>query len=68
MTALVPPHNVRPLTVSERTGDIKNVLETRFADGVWVTGEVSNLSRPSSGQAGKNSSTRSGSPRKITGT
>lgn len=35
-------------TVSELTREIKGVLEERFA-AVWVEGEVSNLSRPSSG-------------------
>ncbi len=38
----------RVLTVSELTAEIKELLETSFPD-VWVSGEVSNLSRPSSG-------------------
>ncbi len=38
----------RVLSVSELTGQIKNVLEGRFAR-VWVGGEISNLSRPQSG-------------------
>jgi exodeoxyribonuclease VII large subunit len=38
----------RALSVSELTGQIKGLLESRF-QSVWVSGEVSNLSRPSSG-------------------
>lgn len=38
----------RVLSVSELTGQIKGVLEGRFAR-VWVGGEISNLSRPQSG-------------------
>jgi exodeoxyribonuclease VII large subunit len=38
----------RILSVSELTGQIKGVLESRFAR-VWVAGEISNLSRPQSG-------------------
>src|SRR5687767_5311529 len=49
MTALFPSSNLRPMTISELTGNVKGLLEAAFADGVWVTGEVSNLSRPSSG-------------------
>jgi exodeoxyribonuclease VII large subunit len=36
------------LTVSELTAEIKDLLETSFP-AVWVSGEVSNLSRPGSG-------------------
>jgi exodeoxyribonuclease VII large subunit len=36
------------LTVSELTAEIKDVLETAFGS-VWVCGEISNFSRPSSG-------------------
>jgi exodeoxyribonuclease VII large subunit len=36
------------LSVSQLTGQIKGLLEQRFA-AVWVSGEVSNLSRPQSG-------------------
>jgi exodeoxyribonuclease VII large subunit len=36
------------MSVSEVTGRVKEQLETRFAD-VWVAGEVSNLTRASSG-------------------
>jgi len=49
MTALFPSSSLRPLTISELTGGVKALLEAAFADGIWVTGEVSNLSRPSSG-------------------
>src|SRR5437763_8723079 len=49
MTALCPSSNLRPLTVSELTGGVKAILEAALGDGVWVTGEVSNLARPSSG-------------------
>ncbi|MCA9100461.1 MAG: exodeoxyribonuclease VII large subunit, partial [Planctomycetales bacterium] len=36
------------LTVSELTAEIKHLVETAFP-AVWVRGEVSNFSRPSSG-------------------
>jgi exodeoxyribonuclease VII large subunit len=36
------------LSVSELTGELKDLLETAF-DSVWVSGEISNLTRPSSG-------------------
>ena len=38
-----PPDDAQ--SVSELTARVKEQLETRFAD-VWVTGEVSNLTRP----------------------
>ena len=38
----------RVLSVSELTGQIKGALEGQFAS-VWVSGEVSNFSRPQSG-------------------
>jgi exodeoxyribonuclease VII large subunit len=41
-----PPEDA--LSVSEVTSRVKEQIETRFAD-VWVTGEVSNLTRASSG-------------------
>ncbi|MEX0669423.1 MAG: exodeoxyribonuclease VII large subunit [Pirellulales bacterium] len=41
-----PPDDAQ--SVSELTSRVKEQLETRFAD-VWVTGEVSNLTRASSG-------------------
>src|SRR5580698_8004484 len=36
------------LTVGQLTAEIKDVLESTFAE-VWVSGEISNLSRPQSG-------------------
>src|SRR3954465_14293740 len=48
MTAPFPPEGTRVYTVGELTRDVKGVLERDFA-AVWVEGEVSNLSRPSSG-------------------
>jgi exodeoxyribonuclease VII large subunit len=39
---------MQPLSVSQLTLQIKSVLDELFAD-VWVTGEVSNVSRPRSG-------------------
>jgi exodeoxyribonuclease VII large subunit len=42
------PDGVKICTVSELTGQIKSLLEGEFAS-VWVSGEVSNLSRPRSG-------------------
>ncbi|HTU25693.1 MAG TPA: exodeoxyribonuclease VII large subunit [Pirellulales bacterium] len=36
------------LTVGQLTAEIKDVLESSF-DSVWVSGEISNLSRPQSG-------------------
>ena len=38
----------RVLSVSELTGEIKGTLEGRFP-AVWVSGEISNFSRPQSG-------------------
>ena len=38
----------RPLSVSELTGQIKDLLEGSFPQ-VWVTGEISNCARPRSG-------------------
>jgi len=38
----------RPLSVSELTGQIKDLLEGAFPQ-VWVTGEISNCARPRSG-------------------
>src|SRR5437762_210530 len=40
---------VQPLTISALTREIKTMLEVNYPQGVCVTGEVSNLSRPSSG-------------------
>jgi len=42
---------LRPrVTVSELTAEINDLLETSFTD-VWVSGEVSNLSRRAPGTA-----------------
>jgi exodeoxyribonuclease VII large subunit len=38
----------RPLTVWELTAQVKDLIEAAFP-GVWVSGEISNLSRPQSG-------------------
>jgi exodeoxyribonuclease VII large subunit len=49
MTNFVPlPAGVKVLSVGELTRCIKGVIEEGFG-AVWVAGEVSNLSRPSSG-------------------
>jgi exodeoxyribonuclease VII large subunit len=42
------PEQQRVLSVSELTGEIKGLLEGQFPS-VWVSGEVSNFSRPQSG-------------------
>jgi exodeoxyribonuclease VII large subunit len=42
-----PPPGVKVLTIGELTRALKGVLEENYAT-VWVEGEVSNLSRPSS--------------------
>src|SRR5438477_5446491 len=44
-----PPGDVQPLTISALTREIKTMLEVNYPQGVCVTGEVSNLARPSSG-------------------
>jgi len=43
------PDNVKILRVGELTRAIKGLIEDAFPQGVWVSGEVSNLARPSSG-------------------
>jgi exodeoxyribonuclease VII large subunit len=43
-------HEAQPLSVSELTARVKDLLEAAFAN-VWVTGEVSNFSRPRSGHS-----------------
>ncbi len=42
------PEGVKVLTISELTREVKGLIEDGFPS-VWVAGEVSNLSRPSSG-------------------
>ncbi len=48
MSAVFPPPTIKVFTVGELTRAIKGLLEAQFTP-VWVEGEVSNLSRPSSG-------------------
>jgi exodeoxyribonuclease VII large subunit len=48
MTSPFPPPGTKVLSIGELTRSIKGVLEEGFTS-VWVEGEVSNLSRPSSG-------------------
>jgi len=42
------PSPQRPLSVSELTSQIKDLLEAAFPE-VWVAGEISNFARPQSG-------------------
>jgi exodeoxyribonuclease VII large subunit len=49
MSNLLPPEGVKVLRISELTREIKTLLEVSYPQGVWVTGEVSNVARPSSG-------------------
>src|ERR1700730_8960860 len=44
-----PPDNTKILRVGELTRAVKGLIEDAFPQGVWVSGEVSNLARPSSG-------------------
>src|SRR5439155_4678991 len=48
MTSLFVPEGVKILTIGELTREVKGLIEDGFSS-VWATGEVSNLSRPSSG-------------------
>jgi exodeoxyribonuclease VII large subunit len=48
MTTLTVPAGVKILSIGELTRAVKSVIEDGFTT-VWVTGEISNLSRPSSG-------------------
>jgi exodeoxyribonuclease VII large subunit len=48
MTSLGVPDGVKVLTVGELSREVKGLLEDAFPS-VWVSGEVSNLSRPASG-------------------
>lgn len=47
MPAPFPPPGVKILTIGELTRALKGMIEEAY-DNVWVEGEVSNLSRPSS--------------------
>jgi exodeoxyribonuclease VII large subunit len=49
MSGLFPPPGITPLTISQLTADVSAALCERYPQGVWVTGEVSNLARPKSG-------------------
>lgn len=48
MTPTILPEGVKVLSISDLTQAVKGVLEEGFSF-VWVSGEVSNLTRPSSG-------------------
>src|SRR5438270_14083510 len=48
MSPVFPPAGVKVLSIGELTRSIKGLLEEGYSS-VWVEGEVSNLSRPSSG-------------------
>src|ERR1700761_5407898 len=48
MAVPFPPPGVEELTVGELTRAVRDLLETAYSP-IWVEGEVSNLSRPSSG-------------------
>jgi exodeoxyribonuclease VII large subunit len=48
MTAGFVPESAKVLSIGELTREVKQLIEDGFAS-VWVTGEVSNLARPSSG-------------------
>jgi exodeoxyribonuclease VII large subunit len=48
MTPPFPPDNVKVFTIGELSRAVKGLLEEAFPI-VWVSGEVSNLARPSSG-------------------
>jgi exodeoxyribonuclease VII large subunit len=44
-----PPENVKVYAVGELTRAVKGILEEAFAPSVWVSGEVSNLKKHTSG-------------------
>src|SRR6516164_2157044 len=48
MTSAFVPEGAKILSIAELTREVKQLLEDGFLS-VWVTGEVSNLARPSSG-------------------
>src|SRR3954471_23951325 len=48
MLGTFPPDDVKVLSVSELTREVKFLMEEAFP-AVWVAGEVSNVARPSSG-------------------
>ncbi len=49
MTTPFPPENVKVYAIGELTRAVKGLLEEAFAPSVWVSGEVSNLKRHTSG-------------------
>src|SRR5260370_17104548 len=48
MSSILVPEGVKILTIGELTREVKGLIEDGFPS-VWATGEVSNLSRASSG-------------------
>src|SRR6476646_10896961 len=44
-----PPEDVKVYAIGELTRAVKGLLEEAFAPSVWVSGEVSNLKRHTSG-------------------
>ncbi len=49
MTTPFPPDNVKVYGIAELTRTVKELLEDAFAPCVWVSGEVSNLKKHTSG-------------------
>jgi exodeoxyribonuclease VII large subunit len=49
VTASFPPDDVKVYGIGELTRAVKGLLEEAFAPAVWVSGEVSNLKRHTSG-------------------
>jgi exodeoxyribonuclease VII large subunit len=49
MTSTISPSNVKVLSVGELTRAVKGLIEEAYGQGVWVSGEVSNLRKHSSG-------------------
>jgi exodeoxyribonuclease VII large subunit len=49
MTTPFPPENVKVYAIGELTRAVKGLLEEAFSPSVWVSGEVSNLKRHTSG-------------------
>jgi exodeoxyribonuclease VII large subunit len=49
MTSPFPPDGAKVFGIAELTRAVKGLLEDYFARGVWVSGEVSNLKRHTSG-------------------
>lgn len=49
MTNPFPPENAKVYTIGELTRAIKGLLEETFSPNVWISGEVSNLKKHTSG-------------------